>query len=94
VLVKTWTHRQYLVALAWLELDFSIPQRSDVYLSQIAAGAVKKVNHPWDVQKKVESKVSKGPDDKPHPWTVNIEDRIMKSKWLAIVGFTDGSGRD
>ena len=34
--MRAWTHRQYLVTVAWLEEQWQHPDRSDHYLMQIA----------------------------------------------------------
>lgn len=93
-ILKTWTHRQFQVALEWIEREWNEPSRTDHYLMQLAAEIRRSnVKNPQSV-KMDHFKIKFERKAKALPVNQGMTTKMTKARWKAAVGLGKRGKKD
>lgn len=94
--IGRWSHREYRTRLAWIEMQWNEPDKTDHYLMQIAQRVQQvlseqpnKITLEQQEIPFVMKKVEKGKKVKGRVTTEQAT-KWMKAKWMAAVGYVKG----
>lgn len=85
--MRTWSYREYLTTLSWLEEEWNVPSRSDYYMMQLIT-VVNRImrKNPRSVKlEDAKMKFSRGPTKPQKSISREQAAAASKSRWLSFM---------